>query len=216
MIPVNETSREQLVEMMAKCRHTCKQKMEENDSIEIPDEYKHLGGYNDTIVDSFGVDYNFCDLKSGKTGKANQMFLSVSTLGKKQNKIVPQLTEVGFEKMKIPNKIYAAILTNRKKKLKSGQKWEIEYCSEGLQNCNMIYESEVAQECHVVSSEKYWLLDLDESTKKSLYRLLVPLVEQWIGNKFTLIGYNVYGLRKYTRGAYLAGTFQYLLNMLEI
>ena len=168
MTPANETSREQLVKMMAKCRHTCKEMMRTNETLEMPEDYRFLGGYEDTIKDTFGVDYDFCDLKHGKTGKGNQMFLSVTALARKQNQIVPQLTKVGFKKMKIPNNIYAAILTNRKRKLASGKKWEIEYCAEGLQNCNLIYESEVAQECHVVSSEKYWLLNLDESTKNSL------------------------------------------------
>ena len=48
-----------------------------------------------------------------------------------QKKLAPRLTQKGFEKRKIPKDIYAAILSNRKKLLSSGKKWNIEYCTLG-------------------------------------------------------------------------------------
>ena len=75
----------------------------------------------------------------------------------------------------------------------------------GLQNCNRIYESVQAQECHMVSSEGYTYLDLDVQTKNWVFEQMRSLAEDWIGNKFRLVGSAVYGLRKYKRGANLSG-----------
>ena len=50
---------------------------------------------------------------------------SINLIANEQSKIVPKLTEKGFEKRKIPKDVYAAILTNRKKLLNSGAKWKV-------------------------------------------------------------------------------------------
>ena len=50
---------------------------------------------------------------------------SINLIANEQSKIVPKLTESGFEKTKIPKDVYAAILTNRKKLLNSGDKWKV-------------------------------------------------------------------------------------------
>ena len=50
---------------------------------------------------------------------------SVNLIANEQSKIVPQLTERGFVKRKIPKDVYAAILTNRKKLLNSGEQWKV-------------------------------------------------------------------------------------------
>ena len=61
----------------------------------------------------------------GNTEKAVDHIFSVNLIGPEQKRIVPKLTERGFEKRKIPKDVYAAILTNRKKLLTSGEKWEV-------------------------------------------------------------------------------------------
>ena len=127
-----------------------------------------------------------------------------------QREVVPRITQIGFEKVNIPKEIFGLILTNRKKLLKNGQKWKVEYCSHGLQNCNRIVESQHAQECHEVSSEKYWFLDLESTTKSYIFNLLKNLAEEWIGKKFVLAGTTAYGLRKYTRGATLAAHLDHM------
>ena len=74
---------------------------------------------------------------------------------------IPQFHPVGFEKMKIPKDLYARsdcasqvksfhnfplrILNNRKKQLNAGNKWEIERCDFGMQNCQKVLESQNAQ-----------------------------------------------------------------------
>ena len=91
---------------------------------------------------------------------------SINLIATEQAKIVPKLTEKGFEKRKIPKDVYSAILTNRKKLLVSGEKWNLEYCSNGIQNCMKVYESEQAQECHIVSSERYIFRQLSSPSNK--------------------------------------------------
>ena len=222
--PANVTSYGQIVTMLSQCRNTCRKHIKKINQTDIPQELKELGYYEDVVKDAFGVTYDMCDLAGGITKKAMEVFFNMYPNSRGQMKVVPQLHEIGFEKLKIPRDVYAAILTNRKKLLSNGKKWLIEYCSEGdsfdfqklqnlsklfiypgLQNCNKVYESVKAKECHMVSSERYQFLDLDFSTKRWVFDTMLPLAEKWIGNKFRLIGSNVYGLRKYTRGARLAG-----------
>ena len=152
----NSTQLSQMLMMMSQCRATCKQHLSTLSDSQVPEEVNIAGGYGDTVIDPFGVEYDPCDLATGKTHAGLEKFLSMSVISRGQARIVPELTTVGFEKRKIPKDIYAAILTNRKKMLKNGQKWKIEYCSEGLQNCMKIYETKEAQECHQVASEVIW------------------------------------------------------------
>ena len=67
MILPNETSIEQLVKMLTKCRLTCKHFMKENLDIEIPIELKQLGGCKDEVEDQFGEKYKVYDVSSGKS-----------------------------------------------------------------------------------------------------------------------------------------------------
>ena len=66
----------------------------------------------------------------------------------------------------------------------------------------------------MVSSEGYTYLDLDVQTKNWVFEQMRSLAEDWIGNKFRLVGSAVYGLRKYKRGANLSGETKNLINEL--
>ena len=123
-------------------------------------------------------------------------------------------------------------MTKRKKLLRESA-WHREYCSEGLQNCNRIVESELG--CHEVSREVYSFLQLEETTMATVFKALLPLAEQWIGGKLRLFGSRIYGgcqqikllylnkyfesavsfyctpgLRRYHRGARLLGHVDHL------
>ena len=129
--PANVTSYGQMVTMLSQCRHSCREHIKTINETDIPQELKDLGYYEDVIKDAFGVKYDMCDLAGGITKNAMAVFFNMYPNSRGQMKIVPQLHKVGFEKMKIPRDVYAAILTNRKKLLSNGSKWKIEYCSEG-------------------------------------------------------------------------------------
>ena len=64
------------------------------------------------------------------------------------------------------------ILNNRKKRLNEGHKFELENCDYGMQNCVKVLQSERAEECHLVSNENYYVMNLDESLKREVYEKL--------------------------------------------
>ena len=200
----------QIREMQKRCRTTCKKWVEGTSAEEMPWELRESGMYEDEFKDKFGLDINICDMNDGMTNIAMDRLLGMLNNNIGQPKIVPQFHPVGFEKVKIPKDIYAMILTSRKKLLSNKKKWAIEYCVPGMQNCNRIMESETAQECHEVSRENYFYLDLGRNTLDEIFKKLLPLAERWIDHKVELIGTTVYGIRKYTRGAKLAAHVDHL------
>ena len=206
----NDTNSLQILAMQSSCRVSCRKWLEDHPEIELPSILKDHDDFQDVTTDSFGISSTVCSLGEGQTVTARKAKFSQVPLFLKQRKAAPRITEAGFEKVNIPKEIYGLILTNRKKLLRNGVKWKIEYCSHGLQNCNRIVESEQAQECHEVSSEKYWFLDLEATTKSYIFSLLKNLAEEWIGKKFRLKGTTAYGLRKYTRGATLSAHLDHL------
>ena len=64
------------------------------------------------------------------------------------------------------------ILNNRKKRLNEGHRFELENCDYGMQNCVKVLQSERAKECHLVSNENYYVMNLDESLKREVYEKL--------------------------------------------
>ena len=102
------------------------------------------------------------------------------------------------------------ILNNRKKRLNEGHKFELESCDFGMQNCVKVMESEGAEECHLVSAENYFIMDLDHSLKREVFERLRVLAQQWIGDVVELAGTSIYGIRRYTRGAWLLGHLDHL------
>ena len=190
--------------MQKQCRSTCKNWMKETTSLHIPEELTQSGVYEDSFKDVFGLDINFCNMNSGYTNTAQDKTVSMLNDNIGQPKLIPKFHSVGFEKVKIPRKMYGQILTNRKKILSNKKKWSIEYYLFGIQNFNKILESEQAQECHEVSRENYFYPPMSQNTLGVVFKDMLPLAERWISNKIRLNGTAVYGIRKYTRGAKLA------------
>ena len=72
----------------------------------------------------------------------------------------------------ILNFSFYRILNNRKKRLNEGNKFELENCDYGMQNCVKVLKSERAEECHLVSNENYYVMNLDEGLKREVYEKL--------------------------------------------
>ena len=72
--------------------------------------------------------------------------------------------------------------------------------------CPILFEIKVYQ----LHCQGFWLLDLEQTTKNTVFEKLRPMAEDWIGNKLRLTGTSVYGIRKYTRGAFLAGHLDHM------
>ena len=68
----------------------------------------------------------------------------------------------------------------------------------------------VEVEVYQLHCQGFWLLDLEQTTKNAVFEKLRPMAEDWIGNKLRLTGTSVYGIRKYTRGAFLAGHLDHM------
>ena len=66
------------------------------------------------------------------------------------------------------------------------------------------------KECHIVSAENYWYLGLDRAVKEEVFERLRVSGQDWIGNVAELGGTSIYGIRRYTRGAWLLGHLDHL------
>ena len=107
-------------------RTTCKKVFKGIPFEDLPDVVKSFGGYEDQIVDNFGLPFPICSIKEGYSPEAAYRALGVLSVGYRQSSWVPALHKVGFEKRKIPKDIYFQILNSRQKLLNAGNKWEIE------------------------------------------------------------------------------------------
>ena len=48
--------------MLGSCRQTCKEWVKQLKETQIPEELKRLGGYEDIIVNRFGLEFDTCNL----------------------------------------------------------------------------------------------------------------------------------------------------------
>ena len=191
-------------------RDTCKNLYKGVAYEDLPEIVKNFGGYEDEIVDNFGLPLPLCSIKEGFIPQAATRALNILSIGYKQQTLVPGLHPKGFEKRKIPKDIYLRILNSRKRLLNAGRKWEIETCDLGMQNCVKPMESDQSQECHLVSAENYHFLNLERGVKEDIFEKLRVLAQDWIGDIVELAGTSVYGIRKYSRGAFLLGHLDHL------
>jgi len=200
---------DQIVFMGTYCRNSCKKMYKDVQMNLLPEFVQKLGGFNTTIKETFGEPILLNDLSQGMTDNARDRCLGVLAYNQLQPEIVPALHPVGFTKTRIPKKIFGRILTARKAMLNK-DKFEVESCDLGMQNCARVMYSNISQECHLVSSENYLYGAIDKKTINSVFDDLRPLAEKWIGNKIELLGTSIYGIRKYTRGAWLLSHLDHL------
>ena len=193
-------------------RHTCKNLYKDIPYEDLPAIVKYFGGYEDEINDNFGIPLPICSINEGFIPHAAKRVLAI-LFGSKQRTWVPSLHKVGFEIMKIPEDIFAMILDSREKLLTNGNKWKIEaLCDNGMQNCVRVVESDLSQECHLVSAENYLFLNLEKSVKDEVCEKLRLVAQDWLGGIVELTGTESYGIRKYTRGAIMLGHVDHLIN----
>ena len=200
----------QVDEMMKFCRKTCKEKFKDVPFDELPELVRGFGGYEDIATDNFGRPLPLCSIKDGFVPAAVERALGILGIGHFQKKIVPPLHPVGFEKRKIPKDIYARILNQRKRLLNNGVKWSVESCDLGMQNCVKAVESSESKECHLVSAENYHYMDLGREVKAEVFNKLRDMAQAWIGDFVEISGTSLYGIRKYSRGAFLLGHLDHL------
>lgn len=207
---IEDVSLGQINAMVINCRPQCKELYKDTKFEELPREVQSFGGFEDVVRDNFGEEIEVCNLNKGWNNFARARALGIMGINYAQPRWVPRFHPVGFEKVKIPKDIYARILNNRKKKQLEKKKFIIEGCDLGMQNCHRLVESRDAQECHQVSNENYFFRSLDAPVLEDIYSKLRPMAQDWIDNKVELSGTSIYGIRKYTRGAWLMGHLDHL------
>jgi len=199
----DEVSPRQIEAMQVHCRPSCRAWWDGLDpNAMISPELAHLGGYPDTIVDSFGEPYQLCKLAHGMTKDAISRVQTLALSNLAQAPFMPHFHPVGFEKVPIPREMFARILTGRKKALLE-KRWKLESCDPGMQNCALVVQSKHAKESHLINREMYFYLGLDVKLQQEIYREMRQRAQAWIKNRVELIGTSIYGIRKYTNGAKL-------------
>ena len=68
---------------------------------------------DDYFIDLFGYKVNLTDFEDGWNMDKRMNFQSIQTRNELQPKLVPKLTEFGYEKKKIPEKLHKFILERR-------------------------------------------------------------------------------------------------------
>ena len=99
---------------------------------------------------------------------------------------------------------------------------QVEDCDFGMQNCWRMVESKQAQECHRVSNENYHYMKLEPTVMEEVFQQLLPLAQQWIGDKVELAGTSVYGIRNQTAtlmariSVLTSASISYLIRVVKI
>ncbi|XP_059082487.1 uncharacterized protein LOC131880006 [Tigriopus californicus] len=193
----------------SRCRVSCRRQFEANRDKLTPEEVMHFlesGGANDTVQDPFGYEYDVCDLRKGFTNVARENLFSYwEHFYGTEHEIytrVPNFTEVGFEKVQVPNVIWGDILDFYKhKKKRSEPSWlREEGCALGIHFCEEAYETE--SECHIRNVTKMEYMKLNPDLLRRILKSLHGPAEKWSG--LELDPQVAYGIRRYKRGSWMA------------
>ena len=111
-------------------------------------------------------------------------------LNKEQPDWVPKFTEVGFEKTKIPDDIFASLKAEHKR-LKS--QMVLEGCAKAVINCEEILDNPEEQMSYLADSRKTFLMTPKQEVLDQMKTSLLTLAEEWSGIK--LEHTSTYGIR---------------------
>ena len=183
--------------MLTNCRETCRQHYRGR---EVSQEVEYLGGVNDTVRDVFGAVMPICEEKEGVDSVFRYSLLRHRLATLLQPAWVPPITEQGFMVEDLSNVMLGMLNVARMQK---GKEAVEEKCMPEIScfNCQNLVEDK--KECKVPKhSKKQLIIPMTPQLKDTLMENLHPLAEAWAGMR--LLGSSVYGIRRYTRGAWLA------------
>ena len=182
---------------LSECRASCRDYYRGWDPADLPEMIQLYGGLEDFVTDGFGFRYNLCDPDMGFTSAGRKDVLFHCASYAMTNDWVPQFTKVGFEKSKIPDHLYAMILTEYEEMKKAPT--TPEPCEPSVINCQRIYEAE--NKCFTTENSKIYMMMLSEGVQSRLREDMRPLAENWAG--VGLEHTSTYGIRRYTNGSWL-------------
>jgi len=149
---------------------------------------------NPTYTDWWGVVYNWTSIDAGWYPMKKQYYLRQIELLKFQTKAIRRFTEIGYKVMKIPPVLYETILNQRN--MQSLQKEDCEglWCI----NCEQYIDGKLT---HMNNTFLMDFMNPKVVVRAIKYQLL-KIMENWANVKLDENG-NIYGIRRYTRGAIL-------------
>jgi len=182
---------------LAECRASCRKHYSQLSEDQLPELIKLYGGLEDSVIDRFGFKIDLCNPKNGFTskGRLDVLFHRGSSFSTTQ--WVPAITEVGFEKTKIPEPLYKKILEEYNQ-LKDSQ-MRLEECNPSVINCQRIYEEN--GKCYTTENSKISMMQLSSQLMEQLKEEIQPLAEKWSDLKLEHTA--TYGIRRYTNGSWL-------------
>ena len=148
------------------------------------------GGLEDHVVDEFGFKSPLCSENKGFTALGRWTLLNLLALNKNQPDWVPKFTKLGFEKAKIPPKIYSVILEEYKKRKSSPSQ---EACVRALINCEVIVSDEAEEVSSLKETQQTFMIPLSQTTLDVVRSGLQPLAETW--SDLSLRHTATYGIR---------------------
>jgi len=186
------------MEALAYCRESCKRKYD--NVTKLPSIIEILGGVNEEITDAFGFRIPVCSLQNGFNSYYRMRLLETTMVTRSRPSSIPAFTKKGFKRVKLPKKIYEILLTHRKNALLNKQVRE-EVTASGAVNCVRFEEDEEEQECVESHQGTTFKMDVSDTCKTEISKILTPMAEKWAGLPLELT--SVYGVRRYKRGAVL-------------
>ena len=154
----------------------------------------------DTVMHVFGAVMSICEEKEGVDSVFRYSLLRHRLATLLQPAWVPPITEQGFMVEDLSNVMLGMLNVARMQK---GKEAVEEKCMPEIScfNCQNLVEDK--KECKVPKhSKKQLIIPMTPQLKDTLMENLHPLAEAWAGMR--LLGSSVYGIRRYTRGAWLA------------
>ena len=158
----------------------------------------HAGLKDPFYIDIHGIQVNWTNPDDGWDETARIGHLELNRHNRFQHELIPKLTELGYQKMVIPQELYHKILEDRS----NHTELPIEPCTSDfrlIRNCARVVEKN--GQIGYLSNGNNLLIELKSKRGMDiiLNEYLKPIVDKW--TQIPLRFLQRYGIRRYTRGS---------------
>jgi len=195
-----------VIYMLTYCRQSCKQVLANKT---ISGLATLLGGVDDVVLDAFGQPVPLCDQGQGVDSLFRKSLLEHQLINTVQPAWVPSFHPVGWEKQDIPAVLLGMLNIARRQGGLDNSNWgEQEVCIPQISTFNCQELVEDGRECSSRHSKKELYKKLPTQLQETIMEHLISIGEQFSGVR--LMGTSVYGIRRYTRGAWLVSHLDHM------
>ena len=131
-----------------------------------------------------------CSENGGFTSEGRRILLNLVALNKEQPDWVPKFTEIGFEKVKIPDDLFTSLKAEQER-LKS--QMVVEGCAKAVINCEEILDNPEEEQSYLADSRKTFMMTPRQEVLDKMKTSLLTLGEEWSG--INLEHTSTYGIR---------------------